>query len=204
MKKIVFIVILLSIIAVSSMLILKKHNQIDGKIITIDNMNRIITIKNGDQVIDLRATSKTRLYDQNNQPALFNDFNVGFVIAAALNKNSDSNDVEKIKIVSSPNIIIITPENNGIVKNNFQIKGVARVFENVLQVQVVDKKTKQIIFNSPVMARPLDIGLFGPFEITVDFPYQNNVNQIEVSAFQYSAKDGSVIDKTTINLEVVK
>ncbi len=190
--------------AVIFILVANKRNQINGKIVTIDSANRIITIKNSDQIIDLKITSQTKLYDKNGQPALFNDFNVGFGVKVALHKNEELTEVKKIKIISAPNIIIITPENNGIVKNNFQIKGVARVFENVLQIQAVDKKTKQIIFNSPTVAQPLDIGLFGPFEITVNFPYQNDVNQIEVSAFQYSAKDGSIIDKTTINLDVVK
>ncbi len=192
------------VIAAMSIMFLQNRNTVDGKIIAIDNIGRIITIKNNDQIIDLKVTDHTTLYDISDHPALFSDFNVGFEITALLNKSNDTTIIRKIKITNSPNIIIITPENNSVVKNSFKIQGVARVFENVLQVQIIDKKTGQIIFNSPVTAKPLDIGLFGPFEVTVDFPYQNDMNKIETSAFQYSAKDGSITDKTTITLEVVK
>jgi len=181
-----------------------RHNIVAGKIMAIDSANRIITIKSKSQIIDLKVTNNTKLFDKSDHPALFSDFNIGFEVVASLNNNHNSSAINTIKITSSPNIIIVTPENNSVVKNDFQIKGVARVFENVLQVQAIDKKTKQIIFNSPVMAEPLDIGLFGPFEVNINIPAQNDVSEIEVNAFQYSAKDGSIIDKTTINLDVVK
>lgn len=204
MKKVMWVMGIMIVIAAMSIMFLQNRNTVDGKIIAIDNIGRIITIKNNDQIIDLKVTDHTTLYDISDHPALFSDFNVGFEITALLNKSNDTTIIRKIKITNSPNIIIITPENNSVVKNSFKIQGVARVFENVLQVQIIDKKTGQIIFNSPVTAKPLDIGLFGPFEVTVDFPYQNDMNKIEASAFQYSAKDGSITDKTTITLEVVK
>ncbi|MFA5230459.1 MAG: Gmad2 immunoglobulin-like domain-containing protein [Candidatus Paceibacterota bacterium] len=204
MKKIIWIIGLVIFAVVVSVMFVPKHNTIDGKIAAIDSTNRVITIKNQDQIIDLLVTNNTKLYDKSDRPALFSDFNVGFEVTASLNKNGNAEVIEKIKMTSSPNIIIIAPENNSVVKNGFQVKGVARVFENVLQVQAIDKKTGQIIFDNHIMAEPLDIGLFGPFEATINFPAQNDISQVEISAFQYSAKDGSVIDKTIINLDVVK
>ena len=204
MKKIIWIISLVIFAVVVSVMFVPKHNTIDGKIAAIDSTNRVITIKNQDQIIDLLVTNNTKLYDKSDRPALFSDFNVGFEVTASLNKNGNAEVIEKIKMTSSPNIIIIAPENNSVVKNGFQVKGVARVFENVLQVQAIDKKTGQIIFDNHIMAEPLDIGLFGPFEATINFPAQNDISQVEVSAFQYSAKDGSVIDKTTVNLDVIK
>jgi len=204
MKKIIWIISLVIFAVVVSVMFVPKHNTIDGKIAAIDSPNRVITIKNKDQIIDLPVTNNTKLYDKSDRPALFSDFNVGFEVTASLNKNGNAEVIEKIKMTSSPNIIIIAPENNSVVKNGFQVNGVARVFENVLQVQAIDKKTGQIIFDNHIMAEPLDIGLFGPFEATINFPAQNDISQVEISAFQYSAKDGSVIDKTIINLDVVK
>ena len=84
------------------------------------------------------------------------------------------------------------------------ITGVARVFENVLQVEIKNKATKEIIYSSPITAQPIDIGLFGPFEAVIDLTKYSDLKNIELSAFQYSAKDGTVVDKTTINLDIIK
>jgi len=85
-----------------------------------------------------------------------------------------------------------------------KVEGVARVFENTLQIEIKDKKDKKVIYSKTVMANPIDIGLFGPFEAIIDLSKYADLKNIELSAFQYSAKDGSVIDKTTINLDVIK
>lgn len=205
MKKFLIVFIILIMVIISLLIVVFVRNSgITGKIINIDSDNRIITIKSNDQEVKLVLNNKTKMLDTRNQPTLFSDFNIGFEISATLEKENNSLIVKKIKIEKAPNIIILSPEDKNIIKDVLKIEGIARVFENVLQIEVKNNESNEIIHKETVMASPLDIGLFGPFSTQIDLTKYLNLKNIEVSAFQYSAKDGSVIDKTTINLDVIK
>ena len=204
MKKFWIILIILIVVVISILIVvLVKNNNITGRIINIDNENRIITIKNNDQEIKLVINNKTKMFDIKNQPTLFSDFNIGFEISATLVQEDNELIVKRIQIKKSPNIIIISPEDKDIVNSKLKIKGVARVFENVLQIEIKNKMNDEVIHKGTIMARPLDIGLYGPFETEIDLTKYTELKSIEVSAFQYSAKDGEITDKITINLDII-
>ena len=84
----------------------------------------------------------------------------------------------------------------------FVVSGKARVFENSLIVRVkVDAKT---VYEEPVMADAPDVGTFGDFSHEVRLPFDKvrGESYIMLEAFQYSAKDGSEIDKFTVPLNL--
>jgi uncharacterized protein YxeA len=201
MKKILIIFILVLVIALAIILVLANTNKgISGIISNIDSTNRIITIIDNGQETKLNISNTTKLLDSRNQPTIFSEFNVRFEVEAVFKKTGETLKVEKVKITKAPNIILLSPKDNDTVGKEFVVKGLARVFENVLQIEVKNKTNNTIVDKQTIMASPLDIGLFGPFEAVVKI--NENVNDIEVNAFQYSAKDGSVVDKTSINLKV--
>ncbi len=97
------------------------------------------------------------------------------------------------------NITITSPMNGATVSRKFTISGQARVFENVLQVRVTNKKTNTVLMTQKVMSDAPDTGLFGPYSYAVTLPQTvQSGDQLIVEAFQYSAKDGSEIDNTTV------
>lgn len=69
------------------------------------------------------------------------------------------------------------------------IKGEARVFENVFNYRVRDADGA-ILVEDHAMALSPDIGLFGPFDIEVNYPEPKGKSGT-VEVFNYSAKDGS-------------
>jgi len=200
MKK--FLIVLELVIGLAIILVVINTDKgISGTITSIDSTNRIITIEDNSQTTKLNISNTTKLLDSRNQPTIFSEFNVGFEIEAMFKKTGDILKVETVKITKAPNIIILTPKTGESVGKEFVIKGLARVFENVLQIEVKNKTNNTVLYKKTVMASPMDIGLFGPFETTVNINNEN-VKDIEVSAFQYSAKDGSIVDKTSIDLKV--
>lgn len=97
---------------------------------------------------------------------------------------------------TSANITIDQPTINQSVSSPVTIEGLARVFENVLQVRLKDNNGK-ILVEQNTMANSLDMGLFGPYQVSLVYSNpETKTGQIE--AFQYSARDGSEIDKVTI------
>ncbi len=98
------------------------------------------------------------------------------------------------------NIFLKTPTQGATVNRMFTISGEARVFENVLQVRVVNKRTNSVIVNQSVMANSPDTGQYGPYSYQVNLASGSaqSGDQLTVEAFQYSAKDGSEIDKTSV------
>jgi Cu/Ag efflux protein CusF len=203
MKKFLMFFIPIAVVVIAVFVILSNTSRgTMGAITTIDNDTRIITIKDGMQDTKLEISNTTQLLDIRNQPTIFSEFNVGFEVEAWLKQSGSHMIVEKVKITKAPNIVILSPSDKDIVKKEFVVKGSARVFENVLQLEVTDKASGQSLYKKSVMASPLDIGLFGPFETEVNISSFETVREIQVSAFQYSAKDGSITDKTTITLEV--
>lgn len=80
----------------------------------------------------------------------------------------------------------------------FEVKGRARVFENMLSVRVIDAKTNGIIFEEPVMANAPDVGQFGDYNKTIDYFYKKPESEdVIIEAFWHSPKDGAEIDKVS-------
>ena len=203
MKRVLLVCIPIVILSVAIILVIMNTNKgLTGTISSIDEENRIITIQDAGQETKLQINNNTKLLDVRNQPTIFSEFNIGFEVEAIFKNSGEILKVEKIKITKAPNIVILSPKDKESVNKEFTITGLARVFENVLQVEIKDKANGQSLYKKNIMASPLDIGLFGPFETQVNLTEYAEVRSIEVIAFQYSAKDGSVIDKTTITLDL--
>jgi hypothetical protein len=100
---------------------------------------------------------------------------------------------------NSGNIIVNLPVANSSVSNVFVVKGSARVFENNLNYRITDTKSN-VLMEGNVMAKAKDAGQFGEFNFTVSG--LTGKGQIILQVFDYSAKDGSEIDKVTIPLNL--
>lgn len=96
----------------------------------------------------------------------------------------------------SENIIVTSPQSNSEVKSPLIVRGEARTFENVVNARIVQQDGR-VLVEDHTMADAPDIGQFGPFEFQLTYPEPTQNNGV-VEVFQYSAKDGSEIDKVTI------
>jgi len=76
------------------------------------------------------------------------------------------------------------------------IEGEARVFENQLNVRIKDEDGTMLTERG-VIARSENVGLYGPFEIRLSHPKPKG-SKGTIETFDYSAKDGSEIDKVVI------
>lgn len=98
---------------------------------------------------------------------------------------------------ASQNIEVLSPLMGDEVESGFVVKGNARTFENTVNIRLSDS-SGNILVETFTTANAPDIGQFGPFETEVDYQSQAKDGILEV--FQYSAKDGSEIDKVEIPL----
>jgi hypothetical protein len=98
---------------------------------------------------------------------------------------------------ASRNIEVLSPLTGDSVRSGFLVKGNARTFENVVNIRLSDSNGNILIETNTIANAP-DTGQFGPFDKTITFTTDDNQGTLEV--FQYSAKDGSEIDKVVIPL----
>lgn len=96
---------------------------------------------------------------------------------------------------SSKNIEVLSPRSGDKIRSGLVVKGNARVFENVVSIRLLDS-LGNILAETNSMANAPDVGQFGPFEKEIEFKTESKNAILEV--FQYSAKDGSEIDKVRI------
>lgn len=97
------------------------------------------------------------------------------------------------------NIRVSQPVANQTVGKNITIKGEARVYENNVNYRVRDA-SGLVLAEGYITAQALDIGQFGPFEITTALkPPAVFRGQVEV--YSESANDGSEINTVTIPVE---
>jgi hypothetical protein len=98
--------------------------------------------------------------------------------------------------IANDNLRISQPTIDEQVKIPVIVKGEARVFENVLQVRILDKDHKTLT-QETVMSEGNEMGQFGPFEarLTFDAP---EVTEGFIEVFHNSPRDGSEVDKITI------
>lgn len=96
----------------------------------------------------------------------------------------------------SENIKVTYPKPGQLVSPSTAIKGEARVFENSFAYRVLDSNGKKLL-EGHAMADAPDVGQFGPFDVTIEFSTPSSgTGTIEV--FEYSAKDGSEINKVVV------
>jgi len=94
------------------------------------------------------------------------------------------------------NIVVDLPKANNLIGLPVVIKGQARVFENTVSYRIKDSD-ESILLENYVTADSKDIGEFGSFEVAVNYPEpKGEKGKIEV--FEYSAEDGSEINKVEI------
>lgn len=94
------------------------------------------------------------------------------------------------------NITIDTPSENETVSNPIHLTGEARVFESQLSWRLKDVDGN-ILIEGHVMSQAADSGQFGNYEVWIPVPAVTDPH-LMVEAFQYSAKDGSVIDLVSV------
>lgn len=94
------------------------------------------------------------------------------------------------------NISVSIPKANDQVGNPILVKGRARVFENTFAYALKDKAGHKL-YEGSAMSNAPDAGLFGDFTIKIPVP-ANAPKELVVEVFDYSAKDGSVIDLVSI------
>jgi hypothetical protein len=97
---------------------------------------------------------------------------------------------------ASENIRVTLPGVDSLVSSPMLVRGEARVFENNVSLRLTDADGG-LLAETFATAEAEDIGLFGPFEISLSFSRPaTSTGLLEV--FEASARDGSEINKVTI------
>ncbi len=205
MKKFVTFIVL-SIITVSVLFIINmgQSKSLKGTVKSVDSISREIVVTSKDHEFVLQLSHTSKILDSKNMPSFLGEINPGFEVAVDFHIKNDTYFADTIKILKSPNIILLSPGENDTVSKEILISGIARTFENNVILEVVNPKTKRVLVKTFLTADAKDIGLYGDFETTISlelFPYSS---ELSVSAFQYSAKDGSIIDRTTRLIKIAE
>lgn len=102
--------------------------------------------------------------------------------------------------VAQANIVVTSPSIDGTVTNPITVTGKARVFENTFNFILRDATGKNI-YESNAMANAPDAGQFGNFSIKIPVPVGASQN-LTIEVFDYSAKDGSVVDLVKVPVKL--
>jgi hypothetical protein len=101
----------------------------------------------------------------------------------------------------SENITIYAPQPDERVSQDFEIKGQARVFENVVSFRVSNKLTGKVYSAGSTLTNAPGAGKFGELTHTIHLKQDRTLisgEKLLLEVFQASPKDGSEIDKITI------
>jgi hypothetical protein len=105
---------------------------------------------------------------------------------------------------TEPNIVVFSPVPNQEVSGMISLSGKARVFESQLNTRLIINNQK--ILEENITANAPDMGLFGDFSKEITIPQSANQDNLvaTLEVFDYSAKDGSEIDKVIIPVFIKK
>jgi len=98
--------------------------------------------------------------------------------------------------VEKGNIVVISPKSGERIGPLIKITGEARVFENQLNWRLKDINGKVLAAGTATANAP-DAGQYGPFSVSSAYIAPTGITGA-LEVFDYSAKDGSEIDKTTV------
>jgi hypothetical protein len=104
--------------------------------------------------------------------------------------------------IASENIILESPKADEHISQVFYVTGKARVFENMVAIRLKEKLSGRTIGETTAYANAPDVGQFGEFQAGIQLtdPSLRSGDSFILEVFQYSAKDGSEIDKVTVPL----
>ena len=102
--------------------------------------------------------------------------------------------------VANSVIRITSPSQNQKVKTPFKIIGDTKVFENQFNYRVTDSLGR-ILGEGTITAKSQNLSGFAPFEVTVS-SLADVKGKGNIEVFDYSPKDGSVINKLTLPITI--
>lgn len=104
--------------------------------------------------------------------------------------------VEETKQEDMANIHVFSPQKGDTVGLPLKVLGEVRVFENQFVIRVKDKNGK-ILTEESAMGQEGEMGQYNLFEKEINYP-DPKTTEGTIEVFDYSAKDGSEIDKVVI------
>jgi len=172
-------------------------NAVEGKVQDVARTARTILIEDGSgREITLALTNATNLLDENGKIVTLDYIHRGFSVRGEGKETENVMIPASIQVVKAPNIVVFTPRAENEIGLPVVVEGEARVFENQLNVRLKDEDGT-VLTERGVTALSKDTGLYGPFKIDLSYSEpKGDKGTIEV--FDYSAKDGSEIDKAVI------
>lgn len=99
-------------------------------------------------------------------------------------------------VSASGNVSISSPSNDEIIGLPLVITGKARVFENTFNYRLLDQDGS-VLAEGHAMTNAADAGLMGDYTVTTSYAAPKGTDGI-VEVFDYSAKDGSVVDLASV------
>lgn len=102
--------------------------------------------------------------------------------------------------VKEANITITSPKEGDEVSGIITVTGKARVFENTFAYALKDVDNKKIYENFG-MTDAKDAGIFGNYSVKIPVPLTAS-NTLFIEVFEYSAKDGSVINLVRVPVKL--
>ena len=158
--------------------------------------DRFILKENSIEKIEVALSAETKLIGKDGGTSDKNDLRKGFPVKVTAIWDGKTAEAEEVRIIDEPNIIVYGPEAGATVGLPLIIRGEARVFENIFNYRLKDENGKTF-YESRASAAAPDAGLYGPFEISFNYPAPAG-GRGTVEVFDYSAKDGSETDKVDI------
>ena len=111
-------------------------------------------------------------------------------------QETPTTDTTSVGYIGSGNIHIFQPKNNEKIGQPLKVLGEVRVFENQFSIRVKDAKGN-ILIEENATAQSGDAGQFNLFEKDIKYP-KSKTTTGTLEIFDYSAKDGSEIDKVIV------
>ena len=172
-------------------------SAVEGKTLSIgaDANSMLIKDGNGREIV-LDLSKKPDFFDESLNKVDARYIRPGFLVRVEGRETGNTIIPENVHVVQSPNIIVFAPKAGTEVGVPLRVEGEARVFENQLNVRLKDADGT-ILTERGVTAQSPDIGLYGPFALELTYPEPEGTEGT-IEAFDYSAKDGSEIDKVII------
>lgn len=113
----------------------------------------------------------------------------------AVGKKDDTDAINDEASSSEANIIIESHTENDTIVSPVTVSGKARTFENTVNVRIKDASGKELAESFTTATG--EMGQHSDFSAVIEFD-KGTAKTGAIEAFQYSAKDGTEIDKVTV------
>lgn len=153
----------------------ESSTTLDGKVLNSNILDRSLGIEVGEKLVTVILGESAELRNERGDAVLLPYFEYSFSISARGHFTGENTFLaDRVSVVNSPPIIVLSPRPNEVIHSPLTIQGKAKGIRGEIAFRIFDGDTGILAEGTALTGNPTGSG-YAPFQMTIMFPEPKSV-----------------------------